>query len=299
MSVEFYTDKFNFKGQSGYHGLGGIRGEGGPAGPAGRGIGEGTFAPIVLIQAAEPSEPVANLMWIENTETVDVGEVMIGVDNTLPATKPDGTALSSGDVYIMNGNRNNHPVVWGNVTVFPLRVWLYGGSSWASATAQVYVNSQWYPTACEWIIENGKLVGSFGYGSFATLTERDGYLEISIILGSSTISHCTMKLGHRASMSPNSTPMQFVLEGEVESAGVIYLGLTTSTVPGTQATSLTNFSGYQYTGTSQATFTNISTAMISSGSAGTGVFSVRASNSRAQVQKIKNLYIVYGGDIPA
>lgn len=294
-NVVMYNDNGTYKGIPGIKGADGAPGE---KGDTGRGVGEGTFDPIVLIQAAEPSEPVENLMWIENTETVEVGEVMIGVDNTLPTTKPDGTALSSGDVYIRNGSTNNHPVVWGNVTVFPLRVWLYSGNAWASVTAQVYVNSQWYPTACEWIIENGKLVGALGYVSWATLTERDGYLEISVILGTSTLSHCTMKLGHRASMSPGSTPMQFVLEGEVESAGVVYLGLTTSTVPGTQTTSLTNFSGYHYTGTSQVTFTNISTSMITSGTTGTGVFSVRASNARAQVQKIKNLYIVYGGDVP-
>ena len=294
-NVVMYNDNGTYKGIPGIKGADGAPGE---KGDTGRGVGEGTFAPIVLIQGAEPNEPVENLMWIENNETVDVGQVMIGVDTTLPTTKPDGTALSSGDVYIMNGNRNNHPVVWGNVTVFPLRVWLYSGSAWASVTAQVYVNSQWYPTACEWIVEDGKLVGTLGYGSFATLTERDGYLEISVLYSSSTVTNCAMKLGHRSNASPSTYPQQYVLEGEVESSGIIYLGVTTSSVPGAFSTSLTNFYGYQYSGTSQVTFTNISSSMISSGNSGVGVFSVRASNARAQVQKIKNLYIVYGGAIP-
>ena len=100
MSFTIYPNQFKMRENGQYVGLNAIKGDAGAEGPRGRGVGEGTFAPIVLIQAAEPAVPVENLMWIESTDTVTVGEVIVGVDDTLPSTKPDSTALTSGDVYI-------------------------------------------------------------------------------------------------------------------------------------------------------------------------------------------------------
>lgn len=294
-NVVMYNDNGTYKGIPGIKGADGAPGQ---KGDTGRGVGEGEFAPIVLIQAAEPSDPVANLMWIKNTDTVTVGEVMVGVDDTLPSTKPDGTALSSGDVYIRNGNRNNHPVVWGNVTVFPLRVWLYSGSTWAAVTAQVYVNSQWYPTACQWIIENGKIVGEFDYGSWATVTEREGYLEVSVIYGNSTPYHCMMKPGNIRGQGAVMYPMKFVLDGEVQSYGPVYLGLSTTIAPAASSSAPNNFTGYAYSSTAQVTLNNIASTMMTTSQGAQSIFSVRANNDRAQVSKIRNLYIVFGGDVP-
>lgn len=298
MSITIYPNQFKMRENSQYIGLNAIKGDAGAEGPAGRGVGEGTFAPIVLIQAAEPAVPVENLMWIENTDTVTVGEVIVGVDDTLPSTKPDSTALTSGDVYIWNGSRNNHPVVWGNVTVFPLRVWLYSGSAWVAATAQVYVNSQWYPTACQWIIENGKIVGEFDYGSWATVTEREGYLEVAVLYNSTSGRHCMIKPGNIRGQSAVTYPMKFVLDGEVQSYGEVYLGLSTTSAPTTSTSGPTGFTGYAYSSTAQVTLHNIASTMMTTSQGAQSIFSVKANNDRAQVSKIRNLYIVFAGAVP-
>ena len=137
------------RGPRGYQGAKGDKGD--------PGVGVGTFyyTPIVLITNVEPQNPVDNLLYVENDSAVDVGFVHVGYTTDKPTFNPDGTSIKAGDVYIMQSAQNQHPLIWGNIKVYPLRVWVYDGSQWVAKSAKSYVNGQWYPLNSVWLIERG------------------------------------------------------------------------------------------------------------------------------------------------
>lgn len=143
------------RGPRGYTGAKGDKGD--------PGVGVGTFyyTPLVLISNVEPQNPVDNLLYIENDSEVAVGFVHVGYTDDKPTFNPDGTSIEAGDVYIMQGAENQHPLVWGNIKVYPLRVWMYDGSQWVAKTAKSYVNNQWYPLNSVWLIDRGVFVTDY------------------------------------------------------------------------------------------------------------------------------------------
>lgn len=149
------------QGPQGPQGPKGDTGERGPQGPAGAGIGTMTWAPIVYLGSAKPENPVENLLYIKTTAaSIELGDVMVGYGNTPPSYKPNGDALTLGDVYIMQGPQNNHPVVWGSFGVYPLKCWVYAADQWNQRDGETYVNSEWKPINAIWYIDNGVLLTS-------------------------------------------------------------------------------------------------------------------------------------------
>ena len=140
------------RGPRGYQGAKGDKGD--------PGVGVGTFyyTPLVLISNVEPQNPVNNLLYVENDSAVDVGFVHVGYTTDKPTFNPDGSSIAAGDVYVMQGAENQHPLIWGNIKVYPLRVWVYDGSQWVAKTAKSYVNNQWYPLNSVWLIDHGVFV---------------------------------------------------------------------------------------------------------------------------------------------
>lgn len=139
----------------------GYKGETGAQGPQGVGVGTFYYTPLVLISNTTPINPVNNLLLVENNEDVTTGFVHVGYSTDKPSSNPDGSNLKKGDVYVMQGNVNNHPLLWGNIYVYPIRVWMYSGSAWVAKSGRMYVNNQWYPLNSVWFIDNGVFVGSY------------------------------------------------------------------------------------------------------------------------------------------
>lgn len=143
------------RGPRGYQGAKGDKGD--------PGVGVGTFyyTPLVLISNVEPQNPVNNLLYVQNDSDVDVGFVHVGYTTDKPTFNPDGTSIKAGDVYIMQSAHNQHPLIWGNIKVYPLRVWVYDGTQWVAKNAKSYVNNQWYPLNSVWLIERGTFLTDY------------------------------------------------------------------------------------------------------------------------------------------
>lgn len=144
--------------------LRGPRGEQGIQGiPGPQGVGIGTFyyTPIVLISNVEPQNPVNNLLYVQNDSEVEAGFVHVGYTTDKPDFNPDGSNIKAGDVYIMQSDKNQHPLVWGNISVYPVRVWVYNGSQWVAKNAKSYINNQWYPINSVWLIENKDVISDY------------------------------------------------------------------------------------------------------------------------------------------
>ena len=139
----------------------GLQGAKGDKGDPGAGVGTFYYTPLVLISNVEPQNPVNNLLYVQNGSEIEVGFVHVGYTTDKPTFNPDGSSIKAGDVYIMQGDENQHPLVWGNIKVYPLRVWLYDGSQWVAKTAKSYVNNQWYPLNSVWLIDRGKFVTDY------------------------------------------------------------------------------------------------------------------------------------------
>ena len=150
------------RGATGAKGATGAQGPQGIQGPPGPGIGELELAALVLIGNNKPANPVSNLLYVHNSESVDIGTVQIGFDNTTPSYNIDGTSLKKGDIYIRQaGKATSHPITWGSIVVYPLRVWMYNGRQWVAKEAECYVNNTWYPLNTIWFIYTGKIVSSY------------------------------------------------------------------------------------------------------------------------------------------
>lgn len=163
--ITIYPDEFNLRESGSYRGLPAIRGEAGPAGAQGErgyGIGSADFVPQVSLSEIQPTV-VNGSVWVKllSTDTgYALGNVMCGTTDTLPTTRWDGTALQKGDVYILMGVSNGHPVTWGSITFYPFKCWLRSDSAWVYKEAEVYVQNQWWPLNAEWLVENGKITGT-------------------------------------------------------------------------------------------------------------------------------------------
>lgn len=148
------------------------------SGLKGDGIGGGTFIPLVSFANAQPTSADNNTIWMKDCTSFTLGEVMLGTTSSRPSTRPDGTTLQSGDVYVMGGKGNNHPIVWGNVTFYPFRTWVYNGSAWMYKDAECKSGGSWWPMNSEWFVENGVIIGPFTYPSTGT-----SYYDVNTVNG--------------------------------------------------------------------------------------------------------------------
>ena len=215
MSFTIYPNQFKMRDNGQYVGLNAIKGDTGETGPAGRGIGEGEFTPLVYYDAERPTNGVNNSMWVKGSSSFTLGEVMVGPTSTTPTTRPNGNSLQAGDLYVMGGKGNNHPTVWGNVTFYPFRCWVYSGSAWVYKDAEVRYNNDWYPMNSEWFVENGVIIGELIYrGSGIPSYEAgssNGELVLSLKTTSSSGSIVCTTAGNNVDMSTN--PFTNVIEG--------------------------------------------------------------------------------------
>ena len=161
--ITIYPDQFNMRENGSYSQLEAIKGEDGPQGPQGEpgvGIGTAEYVPQVILSEVQPS--VANgTVWVKllSTDTgYTLGNIMCGTTQTLPTTRWDGSALQMGDVYIVMGEVNNHPVTWGSLTFCPFKCYLRSSSAWVYKEAEVYVNNAWWPLNTEWLVESGQIL---------------------------------------------------------------------------------------------------------------------------------------------
>lgn len=195
--ITIYPDEFNLRDDGSYRQMAAIRGEAGPAGPQGErgyGIGSAEFVPQVALSEVEPLV-VNGTVWIKLLSTdigYTLGTVLCGTTDTLPTTRWDGTSLQKGDVYILMGVSNQHPVTWGSLTFYPYKCWLRSESAWVYKDAAVYVQNQWWPLNAEWLIENGEITGASSIptsgSSKYTVTKSGDYL---VLTGESTSSSTT------------------------------------------------------------------------------------------------------------
>lgn len=211
--ITIYPDEFNLRDEGSYRQMIAIRGETGPAGPQGErgyGIGSADFVPQVSLSEVQPTV-VNGTVWIKLLSTdigYALGNVMCGTDYTLPSTRWDGTALQQGDVYIIMGKANSHPVTWGSVTFCPFKCYLrISNNTWDYRQAEVYVDNAWWPLNAEWIIENGNILGASSIPTTGTakysVSKSGDYLVligdnsittvyyIACTFGTETLSACT------------------------------------------------------------------------------------------------------------
>ena len=186
--ITIYPDQFNLRENGSYSQLEAIKGDAGPQGPQGEpgvGIGTAEYVPQVILSEVQPS--VANgTVWVKllSTDTgYTLGSIMCGTTETRPTTRWDGSALQMGDVYIVMGDVNNHPVTWGSLTFCPFKCYLRSSSAWVYKEAKVYVNNAWWPLNTEWLVESGEIVAqssipTSGTSKF-TVTQNDGMLVLS------------------------------------------------------------------------------------------------------------------------
>ena len=292
-------------GATGPQGEQGIQGPVGPQGPQGEkgdkgdkgeGIGSGTFAPIIVIDVNLPGSPVANMLFMQYTEEVEVGDVQVGTTTTLPTLNSQGEALAKGDVYVFNSNIQYHYLNWGSVTLCPGRCWLYDGTAWVQCDSQFYYSGNWYPVGIEMIVCNGDIVGQFSYqsaGSASIRLSKEGDVLVMTVNISSGSYRLICTIGN-----PNITytnyPGYLVLEGEINSGSGAgsYFGISSSGVSAA-TTNPSNFTGitigasrsYVNPITQQLTANYHSILSLSSG-------------STAGTARVKNLYRVYTGAIP-
>lgn len=196
--ITIYPDEFNLREDGSYRQLVAIRGETGPAGPQGErgyGIGSAEFVPQVSLSEVQPTV-VNNTVWIKllSTDTgYALGNVLCGYTDALPTTRWDGTSLQKGDVYIMMGASNQHPVTWGSMTFSPYKCWLRSNSTWVYKDAEVYVQNQWWPLNAEWLVENGNIVGASAIPTEGTskfsVSKNGDYL---VLTGGTTVSSSTI-----------------------------------------------------------------------------------------------------------
>lgn len=277
------------QGIQGPQGIQGIQGERGPQGPAGVGIGTMSWAPIVYMGSAKPESPVENLLYIKTTAaSIDTGEVMVGYSNTLPSYRPNGDSLALGDVYIMQGPENKHPVSWGSFGIYPLRCWVYAADQWNARDGEVFVGNQWWPINAVWYVENGQVLVPLYQNMWA---KSSGYNYVTYSTSDST--GVTMGIGENNSNS--SYPFKAHFKGEIESSGYngyIRIGGGSSFPPGDRTSVTSGYTNFV------PGAINMITDTISSGQ-GLCFLGNRGSTSSAYIQiRIYELWLEYTGSVP-
>lgn len=183
----------------------------------GEGIGSGTFTPLVSYANSKPSTASNNTMWVKNAGYSAVKQVMCGIGSVGPNTRPDGSSLQGGDLYVDCGSTNNHPLTWGNFTLCPYRAYVWSGSAWVYKEAEIKVGGTWYPLSTEWYIENGVIVGEVSYPSTGnagfTTTKSGNVLVFTSFCTSGNTYYVTIAGGQ--TFSPGATPVNVVLEGYI------------------------------------------------------------------------------------
>lgn len=329
MSITVYPSKFNMRESGAYHGLDAIRGDRGlqgavgprgntgpqgpvgpqgpqgPQGPKGDGIGSGTFSPLVYVGPAEPSDPVTNLVWLEFTDVVTVGEVIVGYETSLPTYRPNGDALVDGDVYVITRGKNNHPVVWGNVTVYPLGCYLRNNGTWVRCQSSNYLNGAWYKSGV-WIVENGIVVGQAviptnnASAAFFAAETVDNELVLTPVCSTSTAYFIVATFGEEVNIG--DYPFKVYVEGTI-SSGNEY-GTTLGVAPksaGAIYTSVPSTVSSNYSISTGVSGTNpeyIANAISGESNVCPSLRYQYKSSSSGGVAKIKNLYYAFTGNLP-
>lgn len=292
-------------GATGPQGEQGIQGPTGPQGPQGEkgdkgdkgeGIGSGTFAPIIVIGTALPASPVSNMLFMEYTEEVEVGDVQVGPTTTLPNLNSQGEVLAKGDVYVFNSNIQYHYLTWGSVTLCPGRCWMYDGTAWVQCDSQFYYSGSWFPVGIEMIVCNGDIVGQFTYHSGGTaylIVSKEGDELILTVNYSGGSYRVVSNIGNSANTF-SAYPGYLVLEGTIVggSGAQSYLGAS-STNPSAASSNPSNFTGL--TIPASTTAVNAVTSQLTSNYH--AILSL-SSGSTPGYARIKNLYRVFTGAIP-
>lgn len=277
------------QGIQGPQGPQGIQGERGPQGPAGTGIGSMSWAPVVYLGSAKPENPVENLLYIKTTAaSIDVGEVMVGYDNTMPSYRPNGDNLALGDVYIMQGPKNNHPVSWGSFGIYPIRCWVYAADQWNARDGEVFVGNQWWPINAVWYVEKGKVLVPL-YQNMWNKGSGSNYVYFS------TTDNTGVAMGIGENHANASYPFKAHFKGEITSGGAngyIRMGGVASFPPDVRSTLITGYT----------TFVPTAVDMITneiSGGQGLCFFGNRGTISQTYIQiKIYDLWLEYTGAVP-
>lgn len=292
-------------GATGPQGEQGIQGPVGPQGPQGEkgdkgdkgeGIGSGTFAPIIVIDVNLPGSPVANMLFMQYTEEVDVGDVQVGTTTTLPTLNSQGEALAKGDVYVFNYNLQYHYLTWGSVTLCPGRCWLYDGTAWVQCDSQFYYSGNWYPVGIEMIVCNGDIVGQFVYHSGGTapiVVSKEGD-ELVMNVNYTSGSYRVISTIGNPNITFSNYPGYLVLEGRIVggSGASSYFGVS-STNPSAATSNPANFTGI----TISANSTNVNPITQELTTNYHAILSLSSGSSPGSA-RIRNLYRVYTGTIP-
>lgn len=287
------------QGEQGIQGPVGPQGPQGPQGPKGdkgEGIGSGTFAPIIVIGTTVPGSPVANMLFMEYTEEVEVGDVQVGPTTTLPSLNSQGEALAKGDVYVFNSNIQYHYLNWGSVTFCPGRCWMYDGSAWVQCDSQFYYSGSWFPVGIEMIVCNGDIVGQLVYhegGTAPIVISKEGN-ELVMSVNYTTGSYRVLSTIGNPDNTFSNYPGYLVLDGVIKggSGASSYLGAS-STAVGATTSNPANFTGD--TITANNTSVNPVTPQLTSNYK--AILSL-SSGATPGYARIKNLYRVFTGAIP-
>ena len=331
MSYSIYPNQFNFNDNGTYKGIDAIKGDSGDSagfgtvtasidntsgtptvtvttsgpniakninfafsGIKGEGIGSGTFAPLVSFAAEKPTNAANHTMWVKDSSSFSLGAVMVGTNNTQPTQHPDGTTLQAGDLYVMGGKENNHPIVWGNVTFCPFRCWVYDGSAWVYKDAEVKVSDEWYPMNSEWIIENGVAVGQLIYPSLLSASLVNGELVFTYTQSGASNNYPLIGGGVNQNIADN--PFTNVLEGALYNGNATSggsFGAVSINYAGTVTS--TNFNAYNSIARNSVVTNPIVYCHQSSSAFSTAAFqlSLTATSDGLVVARIKNWYKVF------
>ena len=266
-----------------------LRGEPGP------GIGELEYAPLVLISNQKPNNPINNLLYVHNSSYVQTGFItQIGYDNTTPSYRPDGTALQTGDIYIRQAVKSNaHPLVWGSIVVYPIRVWMWNGSTWVAKEAECYVNNAWYPLNTIWFIDSGKIVSSYSC-SPGTSVNQWNVKETSNGVQIRCAARGTTNITFGEAIDTSEYPCTLVIEGTMTAqnnslghcvvGGMSSLGGISTTVSGTTLPDTT-------------VYNNFSAECSGNGYPGFGIIATAPVITFDMT--ITNLFLLFDSDIPA
>lgn len=332
MALRIFKTKFNFKESNSYTGLPAIKGDDGASGTAagfgtvaatvdgttgtpsvqvttsgpntaknisfafsglkGEGIGAGSFTPLVSYASAQPTSAANNTMWVKSTGYSTVGEVIIGVENDAPVTRPNGAALQGGDLFVTVGAWNAHPIVWGNVTLCPYRAYVWNGGSWVYKETEIKVGGSWYPLSTEWYVENGVVVGTLAYPS----TGENGFTTTTsgnmLIFSSFSSSNNNYYLTICGGANSNAASQNFitVLDGYiVNGPGATSFGGTSTAYAGASGSSPSYSSALQIN--ANTTVENPS-QLVNQGSATAPALTVCCKSSAQASVGIKNFYKV-------
>lgn len=96
----------------------------------------------IVTGTSEPANPSENTIWVNTDEAMN-GWIFSPVQ---PTTRPDGSALAGGELWIAIGNASSVPfnaLVTGGIIIYPLMVKQYIGGEWVAKVAKSYRNGSW------------------------------------------------------------------------------------------------------------------------------------------------------------